>query len=502
MNFVPADTSRVLHDTWAFVHAGYVHVFYLAPAAADPMHRLIGHVVSRDWLTWEEQAYIELTGAPGTWDAGRIGTGHVFRFSDGRFYMAYTGRVDPQEDVGLAVSDDLFEWQKLSLDTPVWPRDLSIPYESETPEQGLAPAWRDPYVTLLPDGAWHAFLCAKSSRPGLAARACVAHARLESPTSWISLPPIADMGYYPIMEVPEVFELDDTWWLTFNTHSEWGRRLDTPSRRTAGGTFFLRAHAPDGPWERPDDDLLIGSGGNRHDAVVARSVMWKGERLIYHHYCGSMDTATSRALGLPKRLCRDGGRLVLRPWSGLSRLWTRSLLPVTWTPPLTGICAGGEWLPDSPGLRGRCDAGAAAAFGCLGTADLDMDIRIRLEAGERAGLAVGGAADGRGALLVCLDAKHNEVTLGEFRYGVFGPSCDRVLDTACRPVRHGVEYRIRLVIRDRYAEVFLDECLIFSTIKGNLGTGDYAALVVDSAIGYFRVERIHAIMPMIRNAQR
>ena len=75
MNYRPSDPTRVLHDTWVFVHAQDIHLFSLAPSIAQPTHRLIGHAVSRDWLTWEELPPIELTGAPGEWDSGRVGTG-------------------------------------------------------------------------------------------------------------------------------------------------------------------------------------------------------------------------------------------------------------------------------------------------------------------------------------------------------------------------------------------------------------------------------------------
>lgn len=486
MNFAPSASERVLHDTWVFVHNGDIHLFYLAMQVGNNAHRLIGHAVSRDWLHWSEWPPIDLAGPAGTWDAGRVGTGHTFQGEDGRFYLAYTGRVDPQEDIGLAVSEDLRDWRKVG-DTPVWTQALAPPYEVDFAARGVAPAWRDPYVFDLPGRGRFALLCAKRGTGPLAARACVAVARIDDLRNWTTREPLRTPPVFPTMEVPEIFPLAGRWWLTFNAHGGWGKRLDTLSREHAGGTFHLVADDPFGEWRLPGESLLIGSGEGRHDAVVARSVLWHGERLAYHHYTGSGEIGSARAFGLPKVVETAGDRLVLRPWRGLAKLHRPACLSA-WKAPDSGPFSSGTWRTAGDTVTGFCPQGAAACFAHSDAANLDLSGELRQEGAERAGIGIGDA-------LLLLDAKRNQITLSEFRAGTFGPLLDPPLDRVRRPVGN---HDLRILRRDRYIEVFLDRELVFSTVWK--GTGDKAriAFVVEGGGASFRPAACHALEPMHR----
>ena len=122
MNYMPSKQSKLsLWDTWVYVtEDGAIHLFYLATLPNDP-RGYAGHAVSRDWLHWEELPPIRVGGDEGEWDAGPVGTGMVFRYDDGRYYMSYTGDFDgDQQAQNLLVSDDLLHWVKLE-GTGVWP---------------------------------------------------------------------------------------------------------------------------------------------------------------------------------------------------------------------------------------------------------------------------------------------------------------------------------------------------------------------------------------------
>jgi hypothetical protein len=95
MNYVPSKQSKLnLWDTWVYVtEDDAIHLFYLATLPNDPLG-YAGHAVSRDWLHWEELPRIQVGGDEGEWDAGPVGTGMVFRYDDGRYYMSYTGDFD------------------------------------------------------------------------------------------------------------------------------------------------------------------------------------------------------------------------------------------------------------------------------------------------------------------------------------------------------------------------------------------------------------------------
>ena len=426
------------------------------------MHRLIGHAVSRDWLHWEEWPFIELTGAAGAWDSGRIGTGWTWRHRDGRYYMAYTGRIDPREDIGLAVSDDLITWSKVS-DRPVWPQANQTPYEPRGSVDELPPAWRDPFVVEHEDGTY-AYACARSRHGAPSARGCVARCRIDDLRSWETLAPTAADTGYAIMEVPELFAFDGMWWLTFNTHSGWGRRLDTSSRRLAGGTFFLCSDAPDGPWLHPADNLLIGSGEGRRDAVVARSVLFGGERLVYHHYTGPIAPDSPRALGLPKILRRSGDAIELGPWSGLSRIWRDPVAAGNWEAMTGSIWCPGRWTGDRERVTVGSTEGIAGCARRLGVLDVDLEADIRIRGKGRAGLCPRADPDGTGGPCVLLDSLRNEVTLCSIGRGPYGVLLEQVLDRVHQPVPPGATMSLRCLTRDRYVEVFIDGRLVFSTI--------------------------------------
>lgn len=498
MNFVPSAPDRVLHDTWVFVRDAETHLFYLAPQAGNNLHRLIGHAISTNWLDWDELPSIELTGCKGQWDSGRIGTGHVFRYDDGRYYMAYTGRIDPQEDIGLAVSDDLVTWQKVST-SPVWPQATCPPYETHEAAPGLTLPWRDPFVVRDPTGEWEAYVCARTDRGPLAGRACVGRCRLDAVDRWRTLAPVATTGEYAMMEVPEIFAFGGRHWLTFNTGSPWGRRLDTTRRPNASGTFYLVADAWNGPWRTPENNVLIGSAYGRRDAVVARSVEIGGERIVYHHFTGSIDTGSDRAMGLPKVLAVDGDRLLLNPWPGLRGLWHRPIQSFPWQTRGSGPLAGGAWGLGTEAVRGSCAVGGTVCIAETGAADIDLELRLCIREGARAGVAVRLDGDGGRGLLAMLDARRDEVTLGRFRReGGSGPYLDDVFDRVHMQVCRDRQYAIRLIVRDRYAELFVDDELLFSTIVGRVGQGTCIGCVADEANAEFSVERAHELRPMPR----
>lgn len=229
---------------------------------------------------------------------------------------------------------------------------------------------------------------------------------------------------------------------------------------------------------------------------MGRSVEFGGERLLYHHYSGDVSATSPRALGLPKVLATDGDRLFLRPWKGLDALWERPLTPLAWSAPDTGPLSAGTWTIEANGVRGRSTLGGAACIAATGARDLDIEVRLRIVSGERAGVALGLDASRASGLLVLLDAARNRVTLGHFGAGMYGPVLDRTFDVVHRPIERERSYRLRVLARDRYAEVFLDDEVLFSTITGHIRPGGDLACVVDSAEALFQVERAHAIRPL------
>jgi len=70
-----------------------------------------GHASTPNFFEWEVHDPVMLI-RPSTWEEAHVWAPFVFRFG-GKFVMAYTG-VNRQisQDIGLAFSDDLFEWER------------------------------------------------------------------------------------------------------------------------------------------------------------------------------------------------------------------------------------------------------------------------------------------------------------------------------------------------------------------------------------------------------
>lgn len=133
-------------DSWYYIDGETVHCFYLTCPDNIERHTAwdIGHATSRDLVTWQLHDPVLRKGDPGTYDGICPATGSVLRFR-GRYWMAYTGNWSgPEPTVAIAVSDDLFNWEKLPENpvTRIDPRYYDdIP--RRPPRDWLH--WRDPF---------------------------------------------------------------------------------------------------------------------------------------------------------------------------------------------------------------------------------------------------------------------------------------------------------------------------------------------------------------------
>ncbi len=494
MNFVPDQTKLQLWDTWVYVTEQHeVHLFYLANKPGGAWG-YAGHAVSDDWLHWRDLPEIRLRGDEGAWDAGGCGTGMVFRYDDGRYYMSYTGALSVNEASGLFTSSDLIHWEKLTPNAPYWLRVTTAPYETDAKRVAQSPAWRDAYVTRNPKGEWEAVCSARVDSGPAAGRACLARCRLDGLDRWITLPPLAHTGRYSSMEVPEIFAFAGQYWVLFSTGSGWGVRLDTPERTAVTGTFCLRAATWDGPYHAPRHNLLIGAGNNQMHAYVARVVEFKGQHLVYHHYAGS-----PTAMGLPKLLVAEGDTLALAPWDGLPAFWLPAAIE-PWNGYTFGAAHAGKWKSEGAHVTGECAYGSDAVIAECHAPDIDVEATVTLRLGRRAGIGVGMHPDKTSAGLVCLlDAEAGEITLSRFERWEHanGLRLDSRIDSINRRILRNHPYRLRILRRAGFLEMFVDDRLVFSSLVP-APSGGAIACVLESARADFAIDRVNALEPMAR----
>ena len=247
-----------MSDAWYFVDesADAVHMYYLAQPINDGPP-FVGHAVSRDLVSWQRLPPALRTGPPGSWDDLRVCTGSVME-RGGQYWMAYsaTGTTDSTLDeqhrvqrIGMAVSDDLATWRKLP-ENPVLQSGTDA-YERMGSGQRKMVHWRDPFL-LEHGGAVYQFIVARRTEGDPATRGTVALARSTDMRSWDILPPVEHERVADEMEVPQVYEIEGHWYLTFVTL---GRFLSAHHAERFGGhvpersNFSMVGDSPFGPFQ-------------------------------------------------------------------------------------------------------------------------------------------------------------------------------------------------------------------------------------------------------------
>ena len=269
--------DRWLWDFWIIPDGPDYHAFFLqAPRAlGNPELRhwnvSIGHAVSSDLRDWEVLPDALRPGQPGAWDDYTTWTGSVFR-DDGQWAMLYTGTARSErglvQRVGLAVSDDLTTWTRHHAN-PVLEADHRV-YEALDLEEWHEEAWRDPWVIRDETGVLYALVTARSAGGEPAGRGVIGLARAESPEHWEVLGPVTSPGRFGHMEIPQVARVGERWCLLFSTPATRDAGSDPDDPRGLGGTHYLLADAPLGPYDWSTHGVLLAD----------RADTWYGAKLL------------------------------------------------------------------------------------------------------------------------------------------------------------------------------------------------------------------------------
>jgi beta-fructofuranosidase len=258
-------------DFWLAQDGPAYHVFYLqAPRSlGDPelrhWHASVGHAVSPDLRNWRILPDALHPGPAGGWDDYATWTGCVVQHA-GTWYLFYTGCNRTErglvQRIGLATSADLINWQK----HPENPLIIADPHWYELLDQDLwhDQAWRDPWVFRLSQngapGAFHALITARANHGPPDGRGVIAHARSGDLIHWDVLPPLTEPGDFGHLEVPQLVEIDNRYYLLFCTVSDTHSiiRRQRTGLRPVTGIHYLVADAPLGPFRFASDQFLIG----------------------------------------------------------------------------------------------------------------------------------------------------------------------------------------------------------------------------------------------------
>ena len=295
--FVPKN-GVWMWDTWVMQDGPDYHLFYLSKEGG------LGRAVSQDLIHWTQLPMIPNLAKPGDWDEkGMLLTGCTIKHN-GKYYITY-GSKHP-EPLGLLVSDDLKNWSRVG--EPVLPR--KEPYMQDW--RDLSAYW-DPVRKM-----WDGYLCARYK-----GEPCVGHVSSPDLLHWsyhepffVSEPYSRDNNGFVEFEVPEFFEFNGKYYITFSSIRS--RKNLTSGREDAAGTWYLIADKKEGPYRVPTNPLLMGTGMGRIDHYVGRTITNKGKRLIY---CQNWGPYTGANWSTPKLLQTEPNHeLYLSYWPELDVL--------------------------------------------------------------------------------------------------------------------------------------------------------------------------------------
>ena len=251
-------------DFWIVKEDDLYHLFFLkAPKSLqnpDRRHEAarVGHAVGTDLRDWAVQPDALGPGPEGAWDDLAIWTGSALR-AESRWYMFYTGinqrERGAHQRIGMAVSDDLATWVKHPV--PVLTLD-PLRYEGSTPEWN-AIDWRDPWVYRSAEGSEYRMLfTARAAGGAVDERGVIGLARSYDLVNWCPEAPMYAPGEYGHMEVPQLFEADGHWYLSYSVYADQHSARRRQACRPETGTHYAIGPTESDPWRTLSSKFFSG----------------------------------------------------------------------------------------------------------------------------------------------------------------------------------------------------------------------------------------------------
>jgi beta-fructofuranosidase len=270
--------NQWIWDFWLARDGHDWHIFFLKAdkSLGDPFlrhqHATIGHAQSRNLIDWSHLGTCFSPGATASFDDCTTWTGSVMRGPDGTWHLFYTGTSHAdnglKQRIGHAIATDLHNWTRVG-DGPAL--EISGPdYEEYSPGHWHDRAMRDPHVIHDPDGdGYLMFFTARV--PGMAepnAGGSIGFATSPDLYNWTLQPPVFRGGLFGQMEVPQVVRIGDRWYCMFCTSASHFARTyaQTYPGPLVGGTHYLMAPHPRGPWQIAPGQFFDGDTPTRRYA--------------------------------------------------------------------------------------------------------------------------------------------------------------------------------------------------------------------------------------------
>jgi beta-fructofuranosidase len=487
-----------LWDTWLFEWQGLYHLYYLETQKDLWDH--VGHAVSTDLIHWKQCQSIYTKGASGNWNEEATLTGMVVPH-EGKFYMFVGATWNKVQVVGVYTSTDLYTWTECARNPIMKPKP---PYMTHPCKPFDSVDWRDPCIQYRrEDGFYHALLCARQNNYSHAdTGAVIAHLRSKDLLNWEYLPKLdADVSGFYHTEVPDIFFLNGKYYLMFSTMSVGGLTLDSPSRDSASGAFYMIGDSIDGPFKLPSDYILMGSSDSKMGPYVARTIPYRDKILLYHH----IKTDTRPAFCSPKLIAAYGDNSLYLQYMPILEKLEKSVIISSIRDIAISVNDLGDWQS-----KDTCIIGIAQKLGsgcgiAQNVSDVHFYCKLRSLSASKAGIAVR-CTDQTGVLLT-FDFANNRILIGISRYNTtlgWGHDFDAVInhknyqswDICKRKLDQNKNYALRVFVRDEFFEVYIDDIWISTVALEQAPKAGDIHLVVEkgeAVFSHIRLAEIEAL---------
>ncbi len=484
MIYIPSGwfSATELGDVEVIFHKGYFHIFHLNL----PSHDVVSHIVSKDGFEWQPLPNAIHVGNPGEFDDDQIWTMGVFRYKK-KFFMLYTGLSKLEEGlfqrVGLAISDDLVNWEKWSKN-PVSIADKRW-YESKIGPTGVD--WRDPFV-FEENGVLHALVSARENKGPLSRRGCVAHLISQDGYNWKVCSPLHTPRISFDFEVPSLIKIGKKYYLTGHLPE-------------CGYSVYYIADKLEGPYRRPENNIILPPPNS-----AFRPCYWKGKILMFHWNRTIADWIPNNpyifALVPPKEVkIKEDGSLILSSFSGWkSRIEKTSFINFSSIINKVNINYG-IWRTKNYRLEGICEPGMGTFLLPKSLANFIIEGEIEYKSAHNFGILFRSDKDSDEATFIFCKPDLNIVELVRiFHNPVYMPKKNIKLLTRGRNLvqsnyfsfQREKRYHLHLIVSGPYVEFSLDDKILLCALTMNKNSGQIGFFVEDG-IAVFSNFKIHQL---------
>jgi beta-fructofuranosidase len=310
--------DKWIWDFW-FAQADHdYHVFYLQAPKSLGDEKLrhwnvsIGHAVSKDLRNWSVLPdALSPSKDKDAFDNDTTWTGSVIRH-EGLWYMFYTGTRKQEKGmvqrIGFATSQDLISWTKNAANPaieadPTW-------YELQNPTGWHDRAWRDPWIFRHPEtGRFHALITARVNYGSADERGVIGHAVSDDLGCWEVLPPITPPGKFGHMEVPQIVEIQNRYYLIFSVQTDMyaQKHFQTLNADPMSGSHYMIGDHPLGPFEFLTDRFFVGDrSGSLYSSKIFHTHTGDWVLIAFHNYASNGSFIGELSDPIPIEVTHDG----------------------------------------------------------------------------------------------------------------------------------------------------------------------------------------------------